>query len=181
MIKSYIFVTLKAKRGENRMIDKDSKVSEIKEKKEIISAVEEIAKVKGADLLLSDEVTMSDLAKKLGMDIEDLLLVVNEKNGSADEFYELYPKMRKAKEKSGERPDWLMSNEVVDLDVRPSLAKGVDPFGLIMQHINELNGRVLHIINSFETTPLYNVLGKQGFKHYSEVKNGVWHIYFFKT
>jgi len=50
-----------------------------------------------------------------------------------------------------------------------------------MQHINELNGRVLHIINSFETTPLYNVLGKQGFEHYAEVKNGVWHIYFFKA
>ncbi len=180
MIKSYIFVTLKEK-GENMMIDKDSKFSEIKEKKEIVSAIEEIAKVKGVDLLLSDKVTMSDLADRLGVDIKDLLLVANEKNGSADEFYEVYPEMKKAKRSSDEKPAWLKSNEVVDLDVRPSLAKGVDPFGLIMQHINELNGRVLHIINSFETTPLYNVLGKQGFEHYAEVKNGVWHIYFFKA
>ncbi len=79
-----------------------------------------------------------------------------------------------------DEPQWLGKNEQIDLDVRPSLSKGVDPFGVIMQTIAGLNGRILHIISSFETAPLYEILSRQGFEHYAKEKDGVWHIYFYK-
>jgi len=109
-----------------------------------------------------------------------LLLIINEKNGTVDELFKAYPQMLPKEQKNNE-PKWLDDNEILDLDVRQSLANGVDPFGMIMQNIAQLNGKVLHIINTFETAPLYSVLGKQGFEHYSKKENDIWHIYFYKV
>ena len=160
------------------MIDKKTKFSDIKENSDIVSALKEIVKVKKVDIDINDDNSMEDIAKKIGVDIKDLLLIANKKNGTVAEFYQKYPEMNLQTKKS--EPYWLNENEIVDLDVRPSLAKGVDPFGLIMQTVAKLDGKILHIINSFETAPLYSVLGKQGFEHYAKQENGIWHIYFYK-
>ena len=160
------------------MIDKKTKFFDVKDNTDIASALQEIMKVKKINIDISDDDNMEDIAKKLGVDIKDLLLIVNKKSGTDAEFYEKYPETDiESKENA---PHWLNANDMVDLDVRPSLAKGVDPFGLIMQTIAKLDGKILHIINSFETTPLYSVLGKQGFEHYAKQENGIWHIYFYK-
>ena len=163
---------------EYKMIDKETKFSAIKDNDDIASALQEIMKVKNINIDINDNDSMEEIAKKIGVDINDLLLIANKKNGTIAEFYQKYPETSLQAKDS--EPDWMSVNDMVDLDVRPSLAKGVDPFGLIMQTVAQLNGKILHIINSFEPAPLYSVLGKQGFEHYSKQENGIWHIYFYK-
>ena len=51
-----------------------------------------------------------------------------------------------------------------DVDVRPILAAGKDPFNYIMESIKELPiGVSLKVINTFEPTPLIRILEKKGF------------------
>ena len=76
----------------------------------------------------------------------------------------------------------LKPEQLVQLDVRPVLAGGPDPFQLIMGKINELEvGQVLEIINTFTPAPLITVLKRQGFSAYTEMVNDqLVHTYFFK-
>lgn len=76
----------------------------------------------------------------------------------------------------------LKPSDVVDLDVRPILAGGEDPFNLILKKVGELQaGQALRIINDFDPVPLVQLLGKRGFETYGEVlQGGVFHTYFFK-
>lgn len=80
------------------------------------------------------------------------------------------------------KPDFIDAAPKLELDVRPSLASGVDPFSLIMKNIDSLkDGEILHLINTFEPLPLYNVLGKRGFDHFTENVDGIFNVYFFKS
>jgi len=160
--------------------DEDTAFGVLKQNSEILSAINEVSKAKGFSFEPGDDITLLEIAKILGVDKNDLLLIINEKNGTVDELFKAYPQMLPKEQKNNE-PKWLDDNEILDLDVRQSLANGVDPFGMIMQNIAQLNGKVLHIINTFETAPLYSVLGKQGFEHYSKKENDIWHIYFYKV
>lgn len=80
----------------------------------------------------------------------------------------------------GSKPGWAApgpSQEVL-LDVRPMIERGEEPFQVILKTAKDLQeGQVFHLVNSFEPVPLYAVLGKQGFEHFSESKDGVWNIY----
>lgn len=54
--------------------------------------------------------------------------------------------------------------KVVELDVRPILAKGNDPLKAILAEINALQtGECLKVINTFEPIPLISLLKKQGY------------------
>ncbi len=76
----------------------------------------------------------------------------------------------------------IQNSETVLLDVRPSLAQGIDPFHLIMGEVAKLEeGQILHLVNGFEPKPLYNVLGSRGFEHYTESIDGIFNVYFFKA
>lgn len=56
------------------------------------------------------------------------------------------------------------------LDVRPVLNSGKDPLQLILKHIKMLEvGQILMLTNSFEPTPLIQLLSKQGFESYVEM------------
>lgn len=75
----------------------------------------------------------------------------------------------------------ISTKKTVELDVRPILASGQDPFKDIMEKVKSLKGdETLMIINTFEPIPLYSVLGKRGFSHKTINENGEWKIYFFK-
>ena len=75
----------------------------------------------------------------------------------------------------------LSKEKMVDLDVRPEVESGSDPFKSIMTAISNLKeGEGLHLINLFEPVPLYTVMKMKGFDHSTECTDGVWHIYFFK-
>lgn len=83
-------------------------------------------------------------------------------------------------------PDFLKNagqNKITELDVRPVINSGKDPFNLIMQNIKLLeSGEILKLINSFEPAPLIPILGKQGFESYVEnVSENLVHTYFHKT
>jgi len=73
--------------------------------------------------------------------------------------------------------------ETIELDVRPSLASGVDPFNLIMDKLNELNDKQqLLIINTFEPIPLLNILKGKGYQYETtRPTDGVVHTLLFKV
>lgn len=67
------------------------------------------------------------------------------------------------------------------LDVRPVLAKGGDPFHLIMKTVSELAGsEALHLVVGFEPKPLYAVLGSQGFSALTEDDGTDFHVWFYR-
>jgi TusA-related sulfurtransferase len=67
----------------------------------------------------------------------------------------------------------LKNDKITVLDVREGLANGIDPFNEIMAAIKDFtDGEVLKIVNTFEPTPIINVLKQKGFiskvEHISE-------------
>src|SRR5690606_36975129 len=82
-------------------------------------------------------------------------------------------------------PDFLAhlpSDKITDLDVRPVLASGDDPLRQIVARTRSLKiGEALKIINTFEPTPLIQLLGKQSFKsHVEHPESDREDTYFFK-
>ncbi|HLI50388.1 MAG TPA: DUF2249 domain-containing protein [Thermomicrobiaceae bacterium] len=83
-----------------------------------------------------------------------------------------------------ERPPWLDTAPVdLTVDVRPMQAQGQEPFSVIVQAARKIEqGRAFRLINTFEPVPLYDVLARQGFVHWtSELEPDHWEILFFKT
>ncbi|MBS1650957.1 MAG: DUF2249 domain-containing protein [Bacteroidetes bacterium] len=84
---------------------------------------------------------------------------------------------------NNEVPDFLKNcdkDAFEELDVRPIIEGGKDPFNVIMQTIKQLpNNKILKLINSFEPAPLIPILNKQGFESYVEhVDNNTVNTYF---
>lgn len=83
-------------------------------------------------------------------------------------------------------PDYLQqipSSKIIELDVRALIDSGTDPLNHILNKIRGLQpGEVLNIINSFEPTPLRQLLGKEGFESYVSAKMpGLVHTFFYRT
>ncbi len=58
----------------------------------------------------------------------------------------------------------IKSDKITVLDVRDDLAKGIDPFNQIMKTIKDFKeGDILKIVNTFEPSPIINVLKQKGF------------------
>ena len=144
------------------------------------STLIEIAESKNVSIDFDKNPTIAELADLLDVETPDLLLVMNEKNGTLPLFLSAHPELA-PKATSKEKPDWIDKADIIDLDVRDDIAHGRDPFGAIMKAISGIGGNILHLINIFEPAPLYSVLERKGFDHYSEEKEGIWHIYFFNT
>ena len=68
----------------------------------------------------------------------------------------------------------------VELDVRPILAAGGEPFGRIMQTVGALGpGEGLRLLAPFRPVPLFQALGSKGFSHEArELGGGDWEILF---
>ena len=68
----------------------------------------------------------------------------------------------------------------VDVDVRPALRAGQEPFEQIMQAVNSLTpGQGLRLYATFKPTPLLHVLGSKGFTHETrEIGGGDWEVLF---
>jgi uncharacterized protein (DUF2249 family) len=65
-----------------------------------------------------------------------------------------------------------------ELDVRPILRSGGEPFTVIMNAVKELgSGQALRLLATFEPVPLYGVLAKKGFAHAArEIGDGDWEV-----
>lgn len=82
-------------------------------------------------------------------------------------------------------PDFLKditTDKIIEVDVRPVLEAGKDPLNIILQKVKSLDsGQVLKIVNSFEPTPLIQLLGRQGFESYNEIiSDELVQTYFYK-
>jgi len=73
-----------------------------------------------------------------------------------------------------------MNTSFVELDVRPILRAGGEPFEKIMQTISALQpGQGLRLFATFKPTPLLHVLGSKGFTHETkELSGGEWEVLF---
>src|SRR6185503_1385779 len=66
------------------------------------------------------------------------------------------------------------------IDVRDIMARGEEPFRAIMIVASSVPaGAAFRLVASFEPLPLYDVLAKQGFTHWSdEIGQGAWEVVF---
>jgi uncharacterized protein (DUF2249 family) len=73
-----------------------------------------------------------------------------------------------------------MSNSPLDLDVRPILRDGGEPFGAIMEAVAQLApGQSLRLLAPFKPVPLFGVLGARGFEpNAREIGGGDWEVLF---
>lgn len=67
-----------------------------------------------------------------------------------------------------------------DLDVRPLLREGGEPFGAIMEAVAALApGQSLRLLATFKPVPLFQLLGKRGFEPSArEIGGGDWEVIF---
>jgi uncharacterized protein (DUF2249 family) len=143
---------------------------------------------------LAGRVTVEQAASIANVDLNSLLLELNnsvdnhESNGfEIDKNDNLENTCNMVIEKpaipSG-KPEYLNSlpsDKMSFLDVRPILDSGKDPLNDILAKTKELKtGEALLITNSFEPIPLYTLLGKKGFLHFTEKENNTYKVYFYK-
>ncbi len=77
----------------------------------------------------------------------------------------------------------MMTMTFVDLDVRPILRAGGEPFEKILQTVSLLGpGKGLRLFATFEPKPLFQVLGSKGFTHEAKaLDGGDWEVLFRPT
>ena len=135
---------------------------------------------------LASRVNIEQAARVAGVPLIDLLRRLNDAIGEGSQSIQpeedkISMNNLKMNTKNHEIPDELPAGNIIELDVRPIIDSGRDPFKDIMGKAKILGeNEVLMIINNFEPVPLYSVLGKKGFAHKTINSNGVWKIYFFK-
>lgn len=73
-----------------------------------------------------------------------------------------------------------MPIEFIDLDVRPILRDGGEPFDLIMKTLAALGPKQgIRLLASFKPVPLFQVFGSRGFTHEAnELGDGDWEVLF---
>ncbi len=73
-----------------------------------------------------------------------------------------------------------MTTQFIDVDVRPILRAGGEPFGAIMAAVAKLQpGEGLRLLATFKPAPLFQVLGARGFSHEArEIGGGDWEVLF---
>lgn len=132
---------------------------------------------------LASRVTVQQAASIAGVDLNNLLFELN-KAINKEITFNNESEEEKMNQTITEKPEFLNSiqqEKIIQLDVRPIIDSGKDPFLDIMNKVKSLkDDEVLLIINSFEPIPLYTVLGNKGFNHWTEKENGVFKVYFYK-
>ena len=69
-----------------------------------------------------------------------------------------------------------------DLDVRPMLARGEEPFDAIMRLADGLAGdEALHLIAPFEPQPLYAEMRQRGCTAYTTCEGTSFHVWFYRA
>ncbi len=63
----------------------------------------------------------------------------------------------------------MRKENIIEMDVRPLLEKGIDPYNDIMSHLKKMKETdTLKIINTFEPIPLLNILKSKGYVYETE-------------
>ncbi|MCC6850630.1 MAG: DUF2249 domain-containing protein [Deltaproteobacteria bacterium] len=68
-----------------------------------------------------------------------------------------------------------------DLDVRPILTRGEEPFATIMRATEDLeDDEALHLIAPFEPRPLYDAMRQRGYTAHTTGDGSVFHVWFYR-
>lgn len=169
------------------MISRDTKVGKmLKEHPQTIEVLletsEHFSKLQNPLLrkTLAPRVTIEQAAKIAGVNLSALLQKLNKKIG-ANLPIVTAPAAASPSSPDAKRPEILNKLQPVDLDVRPILQGGTDPLKTILQAVEQLApNQYLHLLNSFEPIPLYTVLSKRGFDHFTEFLDGTFYVHFYR-
>jgi uncharacterized protein (DUF2249 family) len=73
-----------------------------------------------------------------------------------------------------------MGQNYIDLDVRPILRKGGEPFSIIMTALSRLEpAQGIRLYATFKPIPLFAVMAEKGFSHVeTELEGGEWEVLF---
>lgn len=171
-------------------INRDTKIAElIQANKQSIEAIASVAKpleklrnplirkIMASRTTLADAARMSghplcditDALKPLGFEFLDTKAVTEENKGAS--FFD------------ADLGNHLNEYTQHTLDVREDLAGNTDPLKKIMRVVKTLpKQQLLHLISSFEPTPLIQLLGNKGWKYHLERKGPAEvHVYFKRT
>ncbi len=134
---------------------------------------------------IARRVSISDAARVGGVDPEYLITALRADIGESTEDGTERGRLESEVEWGddfAEEFDYDESQIQETLDVRDDIAANNDPLQKIMRTAKRIDrGRILHLVNSFEPIPLYDVLGKKGFVHATESRDGVFHVLFKRT
>ena len=153
-----------------------------------ISASPHFSKLKNPILrkALAGRVTIEQAAKIGNVDLNKFLYELNKSINKLQENSKVtINESSQIESKKDEKPEFLndlSSLKIKELDVRPIINEGKDPLSAIMSFAKTINDdETFLLINSFEPIPLYTVLGKKGFNHFTENLADVYKVYFYKT
>jgi uncharacterized protein (DUF2249 family) len=129
--------------------------------------------------IMASRTTLAAASKAGGCSVEDFF------HQLAPLGFEIDNSIKTVEENQKPLPQFLQSltkENIVELDVRPVIASGSDPFQIIMEKIKSLQqGQVLKIVNTFEPSPLIQLLGKKGFESYVDtISDNLIETYFYK-
>jgi len=140
--------------------------------------------------------TVEQAAKLAGLDPQEVVAALNRAIGAdarpvaergADDRHAPRPGLiasRGATPATG-MPPWLRQlppERIVDLDVREDLRSGREPFSRIMAARRAVpEGGVLRLRVIFEPVPLYAVMARHGFEHWTErLADDDWRVWFYR-
>lgn len=123
-------------------------------------------------------VTVQQAAGIAGMDPAKLLNRLNTAAGHEAIEETALP----IRQEVAEQPGWVHSAPIArELDVRPMLARGEEPFKAINQAARAIPvGEALSLRSPFDPIPLRDVLGKQGFEVYTSGSGDDWTTLFYR-
>lgn len=110
-------------------------------------------------------VTVEQAAGVAGLQPESLLAKLNKAAGFEVDPVPIKPTVRP----QTEAPAWVERTKVAEkLDVRPLIARGEEPFSMIIGAARRIPvGEALSLRSPFDPVPLREALGKQGFEAYT--------------
>jgi len=130
-------------------------------------------------------VTIEQAARVAGIEAQVLLARLNAALGEAPSAPPEEAEAKAPAPPPAAPPPGLLETpaaQVADLDVRDDLRAGKEPLRQILEAVRALpEGHVFRLRAIFEPAPLYDVLAKQGFGHFTErFEKDDWRVWFFR-
>ena len=163
-------------------IDKNTKISELlKINDGFLETVKQIhpkfSKLSNPMLrkALAPRVSIADASRIAGISVNEFLKKLEEQG--CEVVYEDEP----------QNADYVTECDLTDrykpvrVDARKMLEQNIDPFDTIHKQLKNLApGEALEVVLDFIPVPLIQIFGKQGYKHCTLLKDGIYYTYFYK-
>jgi len=170
-------------------INKQTKIAAlIKENEKSIEAIASInphfKKLRNPILrkILASRVTIADAARIGKCDVKIFFKKLAEIGFEIENKSTIKKDVKKEDVINKELLNAIQSSKITSIDVRPTLAKGGDPFKDIMKALRTLpKENALEVINTFEPTPLIKIVNNKGYASMVKTEEKVVSTYFFKV